>query len=270
MLILYCMFQWQQGAGGICRFQTRVCGWRQNGVIVSQNNWLFTQHISSDFDSNIYNYDVTIHVEAIYSLQSCRERQGCIQRFNLLHYMTNSQQLPSTSGNGYMNTQNYEIFAVPEGPVSSVTYTNTYNFTLPPSSTGFYIAVQDIGSCIALSRLRVYRNNCKSCQVGLVLYPDAPAPVTGSANIDISCVENAVVSGSPRVTCGSDGTWGSQNPVCQCKCGYEPNREATRCNGKDIYLKIDMMHFFFFIFLYSLSSWSMVRRYSVPAVPSQY
>ncbi|CAI8042608.1 Ephrin type-A receptor 5 [Geodia barretti] len=175
---------WQQGAGGICRFQTRVCGWRQNGVVVSQNNWLFTQHISSDFDSNIYNYDVTIHVEAIYSFQSCREGQGCLQRFNLLHYMTNSQQLPSTSGNGCMNTQNYENFAVPEGPTSSETYTNTYSFTLPPSSTGFYIAVQDIGSCIALSRLRVYRNNCKSRQVGLVLYPDAPAPVSGSANID--------------------------------------------------------------------------------------
>ena len=213
-------------------------------VIISQNNWLFTQHICSDCDSN---YDVTIHVEAIYSLQSCRLRQGCIQSFNLLHYMTNSQQLPSTSGNGYINTQNYVKFAVPEGPVSSVTYTNNYSFPLPPSSTGFYIAVQDIGSCIALSRLRVYRNNCKFRQVGLVRYPDAPAPVSGSANIDIDCVENAVVSGTPIVTCGSDGTWGSQNPVCQCKCGYEPNREeATRCNGKDIYLKIDMMHFFSF------------------------
>ncbi|CAI8051431.1 Ephrin type-A receptor 4 [Geodia barretti] len=218
---------WQQGAGGICRFQTRVCGWRRNEVIISQNNWLFTQHISQDFDRNDYGYNVEIHVEAIYSLQSCRERQGCIQRFNLLHYMTNSQQLPSTSGNGYMNTQNYENFAVPEGPTSSETYTNTYNFTLPPSSTGFYIAVQDIGSCIALSRLRIYRENCKSFQTGLVLYPDAPAPVSGSANIDISCVENAVVSGSSRVTCGSDGTWGSQNPVCQCRLGYE-NRQ-TEC-----------------------------------------
>ena len=225
------MFQWQQGAGGICRFQTRVCGWRREGA--TQNNWLFTQHISSDFDSNISNYNVTIYVEAIYSLQSCRVRLGCTQRFNLLHYMTNSQQLPSTSGNGYMNTQNYIEFAVYGVPLSSSTNTNTYSFILPPSSTGFYIALQDIGSCIALSRLKVYRNNCKSSQVGLVRYPDAPAPVSGSAlNIDVSCVENAVVSGSSEVTCGSDGTWGGQNPVCQCKCGYEPYREATRCNGK--------------------------------------
>ena len=222
--------QWQQGAGGICRFQTRVCGWGRQNAVVVQNNWLFTQHIRRDFDSGIYGYNVTIHVEATYQVQSCRERHGCRQGFNLLHYMTNSQQLPSTEGNGYMNPEKYKKFAEPYAPVSSTNYNNIFNFTLPPSSTGFYIALQDTGSCIALSRLRVYRNNCQSFQTGLVVYPDAPAPVSGSANIDIRCVENAVVSGSPRVTCGSDGTWGSQNPVCQCRLGHE-NRQM-QCIGK--------------------------------------
>ena len=127
--------------------------------IVPQNNWLFSQHISKAFDATTYNYDVAIEVEAIYSLQSCRERHGCRQGFNLLHYMTNSQQLPSTEGNGYMNPEKYKKFAEPYAPLSSVNYNNTFNFTLPPSSTGFYIALQDTGSCIALSRLRVYRNN---------------------------------------------------------------------------------------------------------------
>ena len=171
-------------------------------------------------------------------MQNCRERNCCRQRFNLLHYMTNTQQLPSTGGSGYMNTQNYHKFAEPYAPVSTFTYTNTYKFTLPQSSTGFYLALQDNGSCIVLSRLRVYRNNCKSCQVGLVLYPDAPAPVSGSANIDISCVENAVVSGGSRVTCASDGTWGSETPVCQCRLGYE-NRQ-TKCSGRYTvwYLKV--------------------------------
>ena len=69
--------------------------------------------------------------------------------------------------------------------------------------------------------MRVYRNNCQSFQSGLVLYPDAPAPVSGSANINIKCVDNAVISGSQRVTCHSDGTWGPENPVCECHPGYE-------------------------------------------------
>ena len=214
-----------------------MCGWGRQGAVVPQNNWLFTQHISKAFDASTYNYDVAIQVEAIYSLQSCRERQGCKQRFNLLHYMTNSQQLPSTEGDGYMNTQNYVNFAVPEGE-PSVNKNNTYTFTLPPSSTGFYIALQDIGSCIALSRLRVYHNSCKSRRVGLVLYPDAPTPVSGTANIRVTCVENAVFQENALVVtamCNSSGYWvGEENPVCECKLGHEEREEdgVKLCVGK--------------------------------------
>ena len=76
----------------------------------------------------------------------------------------------------------------------------------------------------------MYRNNCQSFQNGLVVYPDAPAPVSGSENISMNCVDNAVVSGSPQVTCYSNGTWGQANPVCECRLGYE-NR-MTECFSK--------------------------------------
>ena len=76
----------------------------------------------------------------------------------------------------------------------------------------------------------MYRYNCRSFQNGLVLYPDAPAPVSDSVNIAISCVPNAVISGSAQVTCHSNGTWGPENPVCECRLGYE-DRE-TECYSK--------------------------------------
>ena len=199
-------------------------------MIITQDNWLFTQHISQTFSSSQFDYDVTIFVEATYSVPSCRERQGCRQGFNLLHYMTNTIQLPSTQGSGFMNTQIYALFAEPYAPLTSVTYTNTYNFTLPSSSTGFYIAAQDTGSCIAVSRLRVFRNNCRARQVGLILYPDTPAPVSGVAIISVSCVDNAVISGSAQVTCASDGTWGPETPVCQCSPAFVDN--MVECVGK--------------------------------------
>ena len=87
--------------------------------------------------------------------------------------------------------------------------------------------------------MRVYRYNCQSFQNGLVLYPDAPAPVndtenmSDSVNITISCVPNAIISGSELVTCCSDGTWGPENPMCECRLGYE-NR-TTQCFGKIVY-----------------------------------
>ena len=127
-----------------------------------------------------------------------------------------------------MNPQNYEVFAVPEGE-PSVNNNNTYTFTLPPSSTGFYVALQDIGSCIALSRLRVYHNNCKSFQTGLVEYPDAPAPVSGSATVNLVCEENAEPSSTTEATCQSDGTWTSENLMCNCQPGYKAM--ADKCIG---------------------------------------
>ena len=187
--------------------------------MVIQNNWLFTQHISKNFNSSTFNYDVTIYVMVAFSTPNCRERNGCKPWLNLHHYMTNSVQLPSTEGSGYMNPANYVKFGAPKAHPHFLTY--ILNFTLPSSSTSFYIAVQDPGGCIVLSRMRVYHGNCKAQQIGFVLYPDAPAPVSGSARADISCVENAEVVGSSSVMCQSDGTWSSQNnPVCQCRPGY--------------------------------------------------
>ena len=129
-----------------------------------------------------------------------------------------------------MNTLNYEQFALVEPSSPLLTVVNTFSFTLQPSQTGFYIGIQDTGTCVGITRMRVYHNNCKSFQRGLVLYPDAPAPVSDSVNIDIQCVDNAVASGSARVTCCSDGRWGPQNPVCQCRLGYEDR--GTECVGR--------------------------------------
>ena len=220
------LFQWQQGDGGICRFQTTVCG-NQHG---DQNNWLFTQHIRKDFDPNAYSYSVEVHVEVTYKTINCRERNICRERFFLYNYVTNTQRLPSTQGTGFMNTQRYEQFAEVSPERTSIITVEILNLRLEPSETGFYIAIQDTGTCVGISRLRVYRYNCKGNQRGLVLYPDAPGPVSGSANVNIECVDNAVVSGSARVTCGSDGRWGPENPVCQCRLGYEDR--TTECVGK--------------------------------------
>ena len=173
-----------------------------------------------------------------FSTPNCRERSGCKPWLNIHHYMTNSVQVPSTEGSGYMNTANYVKFGEPQTTNTITTHTFILNFTLPSSSTGFYIAAQDSGGCITLSRMRVYRENCRARQTGLILYPSAPAPVSGSARADISCVENAEVVGSSSVLCQSDGTWSSQNnPVCQCRPGYvnrvkEGSNSDRECFGK--------------------------------------
>ena len=128
-----------------------------------------------------------------------------------------------------MNTDNYDQFGRARARDQEAHF-ETHNFTLDPSDTGFYVALQDTGTCVGISRLRVYHYNCPSRQEGLILYPEAPAPAYGSVNINIKCVDNAVVSNSPQVTCRSDGTWGPENPVCKCRPRYEERQgECVLC-----------------------------------------
>ena len=146
-----------------------------------------------------------------------------------------------------MNTENYEQFGDARPSSTNRPYIETYPFTLDPSDTGFYVAIRDNGTCVGISRLRVYRYNCPSRQVGLVLYPETPAPVSGSVNVNIKCVDHAVVSGSSQVTCGSDGTWGPENPVCKCCRGYDEMQGECILRKLILYthvLKVQVVHIF--------------------------
>ena len=136
-----------------------------------------------------------------------------------------------------MNTDKYEQFGRARSTTQSARF-ETHTFTLDPSDTGFYVALQDTGTCVGISRLRVYRYNCPSRQVGLVLYPEVPAKVSGSVNVKLTCVDNASIpeSESDTVTCSSDGKWSSNIPLCECDLGYENRTEnmVPRCVGKSI------------------------------------
>ena len=160
-------FQWQQSAG-TCQFQIKVCGFRQPGA--TQDNWLFTQHISKSFDANTNIYPVEILVDITYALQSCRSNRNppCNTQFTLYRYITNSQQLPSTGGSGFMNKDNYMSFGTATPAATGARYTETHRFTLQPQQTGFYITIEDTGTCVIISRLLVYRHNCKS-MISLIL-----------------------------------------------------------------------------------------------------
>ena len=176
---------------------------------------------------------MTIRVFTNFGVPNCRERNRCRPRFNLLRYFTDTPRSTSIEGTGYMNPSNYEQFAEPYGPDTTISYKITYTFTLPPTSTGFYIAAQDTGSCLTLSRLRVYRYNCKYREVGLVRYPDAPAPVSGTANVKFSCVENGGPIGTDTVGCTSEGTWADETPPrCGCLPGYQVNTEISTCESE--------------------------------------
>ena len=137
-----------------------------------------------------------------------------------------------------MNTNNYFEFGRARPSSTTRAYFETYSFTLDPSETGFYVALRDKGTCVGISRLRVYHYICPSRQGGLVLYPETPAPVSGSVNVQFTCVDNAHISEteSDTVTCHSNATWSTDIPPCECNLGYENKTEndVPKCFGKFI------------------------------------
>ena len=153
--------------------------------------------------------------------------------FRLHNYKINAQQVADTTGSGYMNTENYEQFGRARARDQTARF-ETHTFKLDPSDTGFYVALQDTGTCVGISRLRVYRYICPSQQNGLALHPETPAPVSGSVNVQFTCVDNAYIpeSESDTVTCYHNATWSSEVTVCECSVGYE--NTGTNCGGKSI------------------------------------
>ena len=56
--------------------------------------------------------------------------------------------------------------------------------------------------------------------MGLVYYPATGAPESGTINVVTECVKSAKqTSTSMTVTCDSTGSWGDENPQCQCREG---------------------------------------------------
>ena len=122
-----------------------MCGYLEG----PQNNWLFTQHISKDIEPDV-DYDVTIFVNITYRLTNCRTDLGCVPRFKILNYKTNSPQ----SQSNYRDTGRYNIIGTADTIFTRTT--ENFDFQLSSSERGFYLAFQDEGTCITLSQVIVY------------------------------------------------------------------------------------------------------------------
>ena len=209
LLIAIFFLQWVSDTGGDCSREARVCGYL-NGA---QNNWLFTQHISKDIEQDRDNYTVTIFVNITYRITNCRTDLGCVPRFNIQNYKTNSPQ----SQSNYQDTSRYNLIDIADTLV--VRTTETFDFALSRSEDGFYLAFQDQGTCVTISRVIVYRRRCPAQQIGLVLYPEVQSPASGQEPAEASCVANAHAETDLGLMCDSEGTW-IGNPMCSCNDGY--------------------------------------------------
>ena len=210
--------QWAPAGDTACRQVTTSCSYR-NG---QQNNWLITQHINTTVNGKALSQVV---VRVNFSLNGCLPR-SCQQLILLQMYQTRNID-PS----GSINLSNYAAFS---GSIITVesnsgTVVDARDVTVPlGASGGLYLAAQDNGTCVSITRLTVFYYVCPQKVVNFINYPMTLADGTIT---QLTCVSGAGPVGvqPPLSTCDNQGVWGAPTGACSCNPGYTSIGQTCQC-----------------------------------------
>ena len=192
----------------------------------TQNNWLITQHIDTT-DNGVALSQVVVRVN--FSLNGCATGGSCQQSFQLQIYET-----PNINFNSSLITTNYVSFtnsrvAVGTNPTGTIVETTDVLVPLGGSG-GMYLAAQDTGTCVSISRLTVFYYVCPQQVLGLISYPQTVA--SNGLITQLVCAPGAsVVSQQPQASCatGNLGVWGPPSGSCSCSPGYTNMSQTCQC-----------------------------------------
>ena len=115
---------------------------------------------------------------------------------------------------------------------SSLSQNLVETIDVPANVDGFYLAVRDNSSCIIVSQIQVYRNQCYSKQEGLVVFSEIAAPVDGNITVTAQCMPNSSPITDMDMHCVAEGYWEGSGQ-CRCNPGYHrvTGEEGDYCQG---------------------------------------
>ncbi|XP_039867490.1 ephrin type-A receptor 6-like isoform X1 [Simochromis diagramma] len=191
----------------------------------NQNNWLRSGWIQRQAAQRVY-------VELRFTLRDCNSipwvSGTCKETFNLFYLQTDGP-LPDSTRFRPTDYAKVDTIAADE----SFTQTDLGDRVLrlntevrevgPITQTGFYLAFQDVGACIALVSVKVFYKRCPSTLRNLAAFPETVPQMDSSSLVEVrgSCVENAEERDTPKLYCGADGDWLVPLGRCVCSIGHE-------------------------------------------------
>ncbi|XP_071945652.1 ephrin type-B receptor 1-B-like isoform X2 [Antedon mediterranea] len=201
----------------------------------NQNNWLRTPHIER-MGAN------RIQVELEFSMYSCEGIDNvlsCRETFDF-YYIEAGQDF-ADSPNPVWGAPPYDKIKriAAEGrfsdPQNEIINMVVEDFS-PVTQSGFYLALQDQGACMALLKTRVFYTVCPKVVENFASFAETITghEVTSLVSVEGTCVENASVVNDkkPVYQCQSDGSWILIQGTCACDPGYEP--VGSECRACDI------------------------------------
>ncbi|XP_064788456.1 ephrin type-A receptor 3-like isoform X2 [Oncorhynchus masou masou] len=200
-----------------------------NVMEASQNNWLRTRHIARDGAQRVY-------IEIKFTLRDCNSLPGvpgtCKETFNMFYYESNNANLWFIKESQYIKIDTIaadESFTQVDVGDRVMKLNTEVRDISNLSKKGFYLAFQDLGSCIALVSVRIFYKKCPFTVLNLAQFPDT---VTGgdSALVEVRgvCVNASQEFETPRMYCSADGSWLVPIGRCVCEPGYEEHKDGCQ------------------------------------------
>ena len=213
--------QWFQGADNACRQVVTACGFI-DGI---QNNWLITQFINRTRVDGTRLPQVSIQIEF--------EQEGCVEGCSRISswYRYETSTINSVAAR---DTSNYVLISrlvSNDGNLQN----QTRFLDFETNESGFYLAIRDEDTCLAVTRVIIFYNVCPQETVEFMirsktLSPPITTPSQEPLRVTAQCVANAgTESGAaPILTCSPGGTW-SVVSGCQCNQGFRVTENGTSC-----------------------------------------
>ncbi|XP_034441565.1 ephrin type-A receptor 2a [Hippoglossus hippoglossus] len=187
-----------------------------------QENWLRTTFIQRRPGTS------RVSVELRFIVRDCNTFDGasvaCKETFNLFISEADADVGTNFRKGQFRKVATIAPDEVTRGPELKVNIET--RIVGPLSKEGFYLAFQDMGTCVALLSVRVYYKSCPSTVQSLAAFPETVADAL--TVVEGACVENAVSQATPRIYCTAEGEWVVPVGQCQCLSGYETTGESCQ------------------------------------------
>ncbi|XP_051873294.1 ephrin type-B receptor 3-like isoform X4 [Pristis pectinata] len=205
-----------------------------NVMEANQNNWLRTTYIGRKDVQRVY-------VEMKFTVRDCNSIPNipgsCKETFNLFYYESDTDSATATTP-FWMENPYVKVDTIAPDESFSKLESGRVNTKIksfgPLSKSGFYLAFQDLGSCMSIISLRVFYKKCPSVIANFAVFPET---VTGAEPTSLviapgTCLNNAnEVSVPLKLYCNGDGEWMVPVGACTCSAGYEPAEKETACQA---------------------------------------
>ena len=119
-----------------------------------------------------------------------------------------------------------------QNPVNTRAVTSILHISRPTSRRGFYLGLQDTGTCGNVERVLAFYNIAPSRIDGPLRCPAVPLPVVReTSTVNCECLSHSSGIGSLSRTCDRDGVC-NEGQMCGCDPGYEFNTTLIECSSK--------------------------------------